>query len=151
MKRVCWVLVVTLIATIAVACNAPGEPPSHPSKADYHDLIRRETDKSQSAIATAQVVVGQLRRQWITKNYSTVTARQSDADLAAVITDLRQITAPTPQLRRNQSHVQHVLVNAAATVTSLPPNWNNQPRLRRISHQLAITAKQVTRAANRLS
>jgi hypothetical protein len=149
MKRA-FVLVATLIATITVGCTAPGEPPAHPSVADYHDLVRRETAKSQSALATAQVVVNQLRRGRITKNYATVTARQADADITAVITDLHQITAPTPQLRRTQSSLQHVLTRASATIASIPPNWNHQPQLRQIARRLAIASSRQNHHSNTL-
>ena len=112
-----------------MACTAPGEPPTHPSNADYHDLMRRETAKSQSAIATAQVVVDRLQRQRITQNYSTVTARQADADITAVITDLHQVTAPSTDLARHQRQLQRLLTGTIPTVGSVIDNWDQRARL----------------------
>jgi len=79
-----------LLVVAVAGCTAPGEPPAHPSTADYHDLMRRETGMATSTIATMQVVVGESRRGRITQNYATVMTRQSVADLTSVVTDLRQ-------------------------------------------------------------
>jgi hypothetical protein len=59
----------------------------------YTDLMRRETGKATSTIATMQVVVSQVRRGRIPQNYTTVMTRQSLADLTSVVADLRQVTA----------------------------------------------------------
>jgi len=101
------ILVALFVLTVA-GCTAPGEPPAHPSTAEYHDLMRRETGKATSTIATMRVVVGQLRRGRMPQNYATVMTRQSVADLTSVLTDLRQITAPSADLARGQRRLARV-------------------------------------------
>ena len=122
------VFIALLVLTVA-GCTAPGEPPSHPSTADYHDLMRRETAKATSTVATVQVVVGELRRSRITQNYATVMARQSVADLTSIITDLRQITAPSTELARHQRRLQHLLTRTIPTVASVINTWDQPARL----------------------
>jgi hypothetical protein len=122
------IFIALLVLTVA-GCTAPGEPPAHPSTADYHDLMRRETAKATSTIATMQVVVGELRRGRITQNYATVMARQSVADLTSVVTDLRQITAPSTDLARHQRQLQHLLTGTLPTVGTVIDNWDQRVRL----------------------
>lgn len=144
-------ILIALLTVTAAACTAPGQPPSHPSQADYHDLLRRETDKTQSALATTQVLIDELQRHRITKNYATVVSRQADTDITAVVTDLRQITPPTIPLRHAQSKFQRVLLDAASTTASIPNNWNRTTQLRAIATRLAITAKQAEQLGNQLN
>ena len=126
-------------------CTAPGEPPAHPSTADYHDLMRRETGKATSTIATMQVVVGELRHGRITQNYATVMTRQSVADLTSIVTDLRQITAPSADLVRHQRQLQHLLARTIPTVGSVIDDWDQPARLARTAIRLAAAGRDLAR------
>jgi hypothetical protein len=150
-NRTAGIVLILIVALASTACTAPGEPPSHPSKGDYHDVIRRETDKTTSTLATIQLVVGDLRKQRITKNYAVVMSRQVDADLTAVLADLRQITAPTPQLRRTQRSYQHNLDASIATVAAIPRDWNHEPQLHRIATRLLVVTARAKQLANQLN
>ena len=138
------VLIALLVLTVA-GCTAPGEPPAHPSKADYHDLLRRETDKATSTIATMQVVVAELRRGRITQNYATVMTRQSVADLTSVVTDLRQITAPSAYLAHHQGQLQRLLIRIIPTVGSVIDNWDQRARLGFTAIHLAAAGRRLAR------
>jgi hypothetical protein len=138
------VLIALLVLTVA-GCTAPGEPPAHPSTADYHDLMRRETDKTTSTIATMQVVVAELRRGRITQNYATVITRQSVADLTSVLTDLRQITAPSTDLARHQRQLQHLLTRTIPTVGSVIDTWDQPARLAHTTIHLSAAERRLTR------
>jgi hypothetical protein len=143
-------LIALLILTV-VGCTAPGEPPAHPSTGDYHDLMRRETGKATSTIATMQVVVGELRRGKITQNYATVITRQSVADLTSVITDLRQITAPSANLARHQRRLQHLLIRTVPTVASVIDTWDRPARLAHTAIQLSAAEHHLTRLSTLLA
>ena len=138
------VLIALLVLTVA-GCTAPGEPPAHPSTADYHDLMRRETDKTTSTIATMQVVVGELRRGRITQNYATVMTRQSVADLTSVVTDLRQITAPSTDLARHQRQLQRLLTRTIPTVRSVVDDWDKRARLAHTAIRLSAAERRLAR------
>ena len=144
------VLIALLVLTVA-GCTAPGEPPTHPSTADYHDLMRRETDKTTSTIATMQVVVGELRRGRITQNYATVMTRQSVADLTSVVTDLRQITAPSSDLARHQHQLQHLLIRIIPTVGSVIDTWDQPARLADTAIHLSAAERRLTRLSPALA
>jgi hypothetical protein len=102
--------------------------------------MRRETAKATGTIATMQVVVSELRRSGITQNYATVMTRQSVADLTAVVTDLRQITAPSTDLGRHQRQLQRLLTRTIPTVASVIDNWDNPARL--VQTAIRLTAAQ---------
>ena len=133
-----------LVLTVA-GCTAPGEPPLHPSTADYHDLMRRETGKATSTIATMQLVVGELRRGRITQNYATVMTRQSVADLTSVVTDLRQITAPSAVLARHQRRLQRLVSRTIPTVGSVIDDWDQPARLAGTTVRLSAAARRLAR------
>ncbi len=141
---------VLLVLTVA-GCTAPGEPPAHPSVPEYHDLMRREADKATSTIATMQVVVGELRRGRITQNYATVMTRQSVADLTSVVTDLRQITAPSADLARHQRQLQRLLTRIIPTVGSVIASWDQPVRLAHTAIRLAAAERQMTRLSPSLA
>lgn len=136
------ILVAVLVLAVA-GCTAPGEPPAHPSTADYHDLLRRETGKATSTVATMQVVVGQLRRGRIPQNYATVMTRQSVADLTSVVTDLRQITAPSAELARDQRRLQRLLDATIPTVGSVIEDWDQPARLGSTAVRLSAAARRL--------
>jgi len=138
-------VLIALLVLMVAACTAPGEPPAHPSTADYHDLMRRETDKTTSTIATMQVVVGELRRGRITQNYATVMTRQSVADLTSVVTDLRQITAPSSDFARHQRQLQHLLIRIIPTVGSVIDTWDQPARLAHTAIHLSAAERRLAR------
>ena len=144
------VLIALLVLTVA-GCTAPGEPPAHPSTADYHDLMRRETGKTTSTIATMQVVVGELRRGRITQNYATVMTRQSVADLTSVATDLRQITAPSSDLARHQRQLQHLLTRIIPVVGSVIDTWDQPARLAHTAIHLSAAERRLARLSPALA
>jgi hypothetical protein len=138
------VFIALLVLTVA-GCTAPGEPPAHPSTADYHDLMRRETGKATSTVATMQVVVGELRRGRITQSYATVMTRQSVADLTSVVTDLRQITAPSAELARHQRQLQRLLTGTIPTVRSVVDDWDKRARLAHTAIRLSAAQRRLAR------
>jgi len=107
--------------------------------------MRRETSKATSTIATMQVVVGELRRGRITQNYATVMTRQSVADLTSIVTDLRQITAPSADLVRHQRQLQHLLARTIPTVGSVIDDWDQPARLARTAIRLAAAGRDLAR------
>ncbi len=140
-----------LFALLIAGCTAPGEPPAHPSTADYHDLMKRETDKTTSTIATMQIVVGELRRSRITQNYATVMTRQSVADVTSVATDLRQITAPTAGLVLRQHQLQGVLTRLIPTIGSVISDWNQPARLAATAIRLSAAGRRTARLSRALA
>jgi len=138
-------LLMALLVVAVAGCTAPGEPPAHPSTADYHDLMRRETGMATSTIATMQVVVGESRRGRITQNYATVMTRQSVADLTSVVTDLRQITAPTADLARHQRQLQRLLSRTIPTVVSVTHDWDQPARLAHTTVLLAAAGRRLAK------
>lgn len=144
------IIVAMLVLTVA-GCAAPGEPPAHPSPAEYHDLMRRETGKATSTVATMQIVVDELRRGKITHNYATVITRQSVADLTSVVTDLRQITAPSAVLARHQRRLQHLLTRTVPTVASVIDDWDQPARLAHTANYLSAVARHLTRLSRLLA
>lgn len=144
------IIVLMLVLTVA-GCTAPGEPPSHPSTADYHDLMRRETGKATSTVATMQVVVGELRRGRIPQNYATVMTRQSVADLTSVVTDLRQITAPSAALARDQRRLQRLLARTIPTVGSVIEDFDRPARLAGTTVRLSAAARRLARLTTALA
>lgn len=139
------VLIAALLVSAVAGCTAPGEPPAHPSTAEYHDLMRRETGKATSTIATMQVVVGELRRGRITQNYATVMTRQSVADLTSVVADLRQITAPGAALARHQRQLQRLLIRTIPTVGSVTDDWDHPARLAHAAMLLSAAGQRLAR------
>jgi len=144
------ILVALFVLTVA-GCTAPGEPPAHPSTAEYHDLMRRETGKATSTIATMRVVVGQLRRGRMPQNYATVMTRQSVADLTSVLTDLRQITAPSADLARGQRRFQRLLVRAIPAVSSVIADFDHPGRLARTAVSLSAAGRRLARVTPALA
>jgi hypothetical protein len=144
-------VLIALLVLAAAGCTAPGEPPAHPSTADYHDLMRRETGKATSTIATMQVVVGELRRGRITQNYATVMTRQSVADLTSVVTDLRQITAPGADLARHQRRLQRVLIRTIPTVGSVINLWDQPAPLAHTALRLSVAERRLARLSPALA
>ncbi len=142
---------IALLVLAVAGCTAPGEPPAHPSTADYHDLMRRETGKATSTIATMQVVVGELRRGRITQSYATVMTRQSGADLTSIVTDLRQITAPSAVLAGHQRRLQRLLTRTIATVGSVIDDWDQRARLAHTVVRLSAVERRLARLSPALA
>lgn len=80
-------------------------------------------------MATMQVVEAELRRGRLTQNYATVMIRQSVADLTSVVTELRQITAPSADLAHRQRQLQRLLTRIIPTVGSVIDSWDQRGRL----------------------
>ena len=139
------VFIAALLVMTVAGCTAPGEPPAHPATADYHDLMRRETGKATSTIATMQVVVGELRRGRITQNYATVMTRQSVADLTSIVTDLRQITAPSADLVRHQRQLQRLLAEPSRPSDPSSATGIKPARLARTAIRLAAAGHDLAR------
>jgi hypothetical protein len=92
-----------------------------------------------------QVVVSELRRSGITQNYATVMTRQSVADLTSVITDLRQITAPSTNLARHQRQLQHLLTGTDPTVASVIDDWDQRARLVQTAIRLSAAERRLAK------
>jgi hypothetical protein len=143
-------LAIIAFALLATSCTAPGEPPAHPSKADYADLMRRETDKAQSAIATIRLVLSDGSQGKIPRNTAIVSIRQAVADLTGVTTDLAQIAAPDTNAT-SQRRLQRILRQATRTINSLADDWLNPGARSRAAHDLATTARLVQALSNDLT
>jgi hypothetical protein len=91
------------------------------------------------------VVVGQLRRGRITQNYATVMTRQSVADLTSVVTDLRQVTAPSAALARHQRQLQRLLTRTIPTVGSVIDDWDQPARLAHTAMRLSAAGRRLAR------
>jgi hypothetical protein len=142
-------LLASFLAVLAAGCTAPGEPPAHPTRAQYQDLMRRETDKAQSTIETMRLVIDEIRHGRITENYATVMTRQSIADLTSVVTDLRQITPPTADLARTQHQLRNLLSQAVSTLGAVADN-RRTANLAGIAGELSSKAKHVQKLGHRL-
>jgi hypothetical protein len=138
--------VITVLALLAASCTAPGEPPAHPSKADYNDLMRRETDKAQSSIATIRLILRDASYGKIPRNYAIVSIRQAAADLTGITTDLAQIAAPAAKAN-SQRRLQRILLQATQTINRLADDWFNPGARKHAAQDLATTAKR-TQALN---
>jgi hypothetical protein len=142
-------LLASLLAVFAAGCTAPGEPPAHPTRAQYQDLIRRETDKAQSSIETMRLVIDEIRHGRITENYATVMTRQSITDLTSVVTDLRQITPPAGELAHAQQQLRDLLTQAVATLGEVADNHRAES-LAGIADELSSKAKQLQKLGHSL-
>jgi len=81
----------------------------------------------------------------ITQNYATVMTRQSVADLTSVVTDLRQITAPTADLARHQRQLQRLLSRTIPTVVSVTDDWDQPARLAHTAVLLAAAGRRLAK------
>jgi hypothetical protein len=98
-------IVVAVVAVVALAsgCRAPGEPPSHPTRGEYQDLIRREVDAAGSALSTCVLVLRYVGQDRVPAPYTRVVLRQAANDLRKVSQDLSQITPPPGAARAHAS------------------------------------------------
>jgi hypothetical protein len=134
--------VLLVLALAAAACTPPGEPIAHPARGDYADLMRRETDKTESSLATMQQLAGLMASGKLTRNYAVVMSRQLTSDLTAIQRDLAQIHAPSGRAQRAQNALARLVSAQAAVAGRLPSEWG-QPAA------LHVTARAVTRASTR--
>ena len=144
-----YVLLITA-ALATASCTAPGEPLAHPSPGQYADLMRRETDKAQSALATMQRVFTWVANDKITANYATITGHQSVADLTAVATDLHQVTAPTAKQRQTQADLQALASREAALIDKTLHHLDDTSALTRANQQLERAATREQTLSTRL-
>jgi hypothetical protein len=86
---------VVLVALVAAACRAPGNPPQRPAQGEYQDIIRRELDSAGSALATGELVLRYVEADRVSRTYAQVVLRQAANDLRKVAQDLRQMHAPS--------------------------------------------------------
>ena len=112
------VVVCVGICLLATACRAPGEPPTHPDLGVYRDIIRRESDSTHTALATARLLVTTARTQGLPETYARVTLRGAVGDLDHVVTDLHEITPPPAELRP-QRRLAAIAVGDAALLARL--------------------------------
>jgi hypothetical protein len=135
-------VVLGLVVLLGVACRAPGEPPTHPDVGVYRDIIRRETDSTHTALATARVLISAAEKQGMPATYARVTLRSVIGDLQNVVVDLDQIRAPAraevPQRRlRAIAHVDAILL------THLQHHWGDLVLQRRVLHQVTQHADEI--------
>jgi hypothetical protein len=142
--------VMIALALLAASCTAPGEPPAHPTNADYSDLMRRETDKAQSSIATIRLILSDASQGKIPRNYAIVTIRQAAADLTGITTDLAQITAPAAKAN-SQRRLQRILLQATQTINRLADDWPNPSARKHAAQDLATTANRTQALGNDLA
>lgn len=121
----------TLLAILTAACTAPGEPPTHPNTAEYHDLIRRELSTTTSTLATMQLTLNYANHDRITQTYATTITHQSQADLTRVATDLAQITPPA-QYATAHHRLQTLTIHASTQLATLQKHWNQATRTREL-------------------
>jgi hypothetical protein len=140
---------VLIIALLTPACTAPGEPPTHPNREDYHDLIRRETAITTTALATTKLVITYLSQDRITQNYALTILHQSTADLNSVATDLAQIHPPN-QYTVPQHELQTLTTNATRQLNQLPNHWSSPVAQTTALTTLTRYTATATTLANRL-
>jgi hypothetical protein len=87
-------LVLAVLCVAAVGCRAPGDPPTHPDRAAYQDLIRRELDAAGTALASGSLTLRYADAGRVPGSYERVVLRQAANDLRKVAQDLGQITPP---------------------------------------------------------
>jgi hypothetical protein len=79
------------------------------------------------------------------RNYATVMTRQSVADLTSVVTDLRQVTAPSADLARDQQRLQRLLIRTIPVIGSVTRDWDQPARLARTAIRLSAAAHRLAR------
>jgi hypothetical protein len=139
-----------IVALAIAGCTAPGEPPAHPSPADYADLMRRETDKAQSSLATMTMTLRLVQRGDITRNYAVVVSRQAGSDLDGVVTDLRQVSAPSAAQATAQRRLGRLLDAASGRVTSLDADWGDDAAVARLLHDVTKASARAQRLSQAL-
>jgi hypothetical protein len=97
--RALLVLGLLVLAIAAAGCRAPGEPPSHPDRGAYRDLMRREVGAAESALASGELTLRYLDERRLPRAYARVMLRQAANDLRKVGQDLGEVTPPAAVAR----------------------------------------------------
>ena len=139
-----------MIACLASACTAPGEPPAHPSQGDYQDLLRRETDKTQSSLATMHQSLSLILGGKMTRNYAAVVSHHSAADLTSVATDLAQIEAPTARQAQAQDELRALSQRQATLIDSVDSHWGDATALQQLANQIDSAANHAQQLSKQL-
>jgi hypothetical protein len=113
------------LCLLATACRAPGEPPSHPDKGVYRDIIRREADSTRTALATVSLLIGTARRDGLPATYARVTLRSMVGDLQHVVTDLGEIDPPRTAARP-QRRLRAIAAQDAVLFARLQQHWSDR-------------------------
>jgi hypothetical protein len=143
-------LCVGLLCGSAVACRAPGEPPTHPGVGEYRDIIRREAGSTQTALASAKLVIDDANAAGLPETYARVTLRSLDGDLRNVVIDLRQITPP-PTAAAAQHRLAAIAQHNGALIARLEHHWTDRPLRRLVLDRVARDADEVgTKLSNQL-
>ncbi len=137
-------LVCGAICLLATACRAPGEPPAHPDTGVYRDIIRRESDSTHTALATAGLLVTIARTQGLPGTYARVTLRSVVGDLDHVVTDLHEITPPTAEARP-QRRLAAIAARDAVLLARLQHDWTDRGLRARVLVQVDAHAREIER------
>lgn len=124
MRAARMLAVAVAVCLLAAACRAPGEPPSHPDVGVYRDIIRRETDSTHTALATAKLLITTAQAQGIPSTYARVTLRSVVGDLDHVVVDLHEITPPQPAIRPQQ-RLATIAAHDAQLLAQLQHHWSD--------------------------
>jgi hypothetical protein len=136
------------ICLLATACRAPGEPPAHPDVGVYRDIIRRESDSTHTALATARLLVTTARTQGLPGTYARVSLRSIVGDLEHVVTDLREITPP-PAEKRPQRRLATIAAGDGALLARLEHHWNDRALRARALQQVSRHADELDNRLDR--
>ena len=130
------------ICLLATACRAPGEPPAHPDVGVYRDIIRRESDSTHTALATARLLVTTARTQGLPGTYARVSLRSVVGDLDHVVTDLHEITPPPAEMRP-QRRLAAIAAGDAALLARLEHHWDDRALRARVLQQVGRHADEL--------
>jgi hypothetical protein len=143
-------LCVSLLCGAAAACRAPGEPPTHPGVGEYRDIIRREADSTQTALASATLVIHDANAAGLPETYARVTLRSLDGDLRNVVIDLKQITPP-PAAAAAQYRLEAIAQHDGALISRLEHHWSNRRLRSLVLDRVARDADEIdTKLSNQL-
>jgi hypothetical protein len=135
-------LLLGLVALLGAACRAPGEPPTHPDVGVYRDIIRRETDSTHTALATARILIATAQKQGLPATYARVTLRSAAGDLRHVVIDLHQISAPAGA-RAPQRRLTAIAGGDATLLARLQHDWGDLALQERVLHRVTRDAGEI--------
>ena len=118
-----------LLALVACACRAPGEPPHRPAAGEYRDLIRRELDSVTSALVTVRITLDYYAHDRLPTTYAKVVVRQARRDLEDAVVDLRQVVPPV-RARQGQARLLGIARRDWVLFDDLGDHWTAPPRAR---------------------
>ena len=118
-----------LLALVACACRAPGEPPHRPAPGEYRDLIRRELDSVHSALVTVRITLDFYAHDRLPTTYAKVVVRQARRDLEDAVVDLRQVIPPVGA-RKGQARLLVIARRDWVLFDDLGDHWTASGRAR---------------------